>query len=169
MDLKRIGRWFFSVVVLAAISFTGSVATAWPVAEFGESGFFDIDYQVQLREAWRNINVDNENHWTSDTYLRRNRLSLLGAVNDMFGAAVQFEYYGGRSIEDLSVTNHESEFDFTVLDAYVTFTPSDAFQVRAGKTKMIMTREIQEGCFDPLYRQVPIHLWSLFDKSLELQ
>ena len=166
MDLKRIGRWFFSVVVLAAISFTGSNATAWQVAEFGESGFFDIDYQVQLREAWRNINADNENKWVSDTYLRRNRLSLLGAANDMFGAAVQFEYYGGRSIGDLDVTNHESEFNFTVLDAYVTFTPSDAFQVRAGKTKLILTREIQEGCFDPLSTDRSAFIYGPFSTNL---
>jgi hypothetical protein len=166
MDLKRIGRWFFSVVVLAAISFTGSVATAWQVAEFGESGFFDIDYQVQLREAWRNINADNENRWTSDTYLRRNRLSLLGAANDMFGAAVQFEYYGGRSIGDLDVSTHESEFEFTVLDAYVTFTPWDALQFRAGKTKLILTREIQEGCFDPLSTDRSAFIYGPFSTNL---
>jgi hypothetical protein len=148
--LKRIGRGSLFVVVFTAISFMGSIATAWQVAEFGEAGFLNIDYQVQLREAWRDINADNEKKSVTDTYLRRNRLSFLGAVNETFGGALQFEYNGSRKINDLGVADKDSDIELTVLDVYATATFSNALQFRVGKTKQVLTREIQEGCFDPL-------------------
>jgi hypothetical protein len=166
MVLKRIGRWSFFVVVFAAISFMSSLASALQVAECGESGFLDINYQVQLREAWRNIRTDSEDKAVTDTYLRRNRLSFLGAANDLFGGAVQFEFYGGRSIGDLTVSNHESKYNLTIIDAYVTFTPSNALQFRAGKTKLILTREIQEACFDPLSTDRSLFILGPFSKNL---
>jgi len=148
--LNRFSRWLLCVVAIIAIGFTGRTAAAWQVYESGDA-FLNIDYQVQLREAWRDMGSGPQgDQATWDTYLRRNRLSFLGAVNDTFGGAVQFEYNGGRKINDLSVAPHDNDLEFTLLDAYATVMVSNALQFRVGKTKQVLTREIQEGCFDPL-------------------
>jgi len=149
--LNSISRWLLCVVVIMAIGFTGRTAAAWQVYDSGDAAFLNIEYQVQLREAWRDMGSGpNGDKPTTDTYLRRDRLSFLGMFNDTFGGAVQFEYNGGRKINDLSVSPHDSDLELTLLDAYGTATVSNALQFRVGKTKQVLTREIQEGCFDPL-------------------
>lgn len=146
---------FALVMVLSCAVLLGSIpwssAYAATVAEFGESGFFNIDYQLQLRGAWRDIGSGPTGEdSTKDIYFRRNRLSFLGMVNDSLGFAVQFEYNGDQRIGDLNVIREDSDFEFKTLDAYLTFRAAEAFQIRAGRTKHIVTREVLEGCFDPL-------------------
>jgi hypothetical protein len=148
--LIRKGSWSLCVVVVA-IALLSSLALAGQVAEFGDSGFLDIDYQLQLRDAWRDTGggVTGKDD-TTNLYFRRNRLSFLGMANQTFGGAIQVEYNGLRSINDLDVSQEASPMQVTLLDAYLTAYGSDALQFRAGKTKQVMTREIQEGCYDPL-------------------
>jgi len=141
----------FLVAMVVMVVCTSREAGAYTVKEFSNGGFLNIDYQVQAREAWRGIGSGTDGtDSTQDFYLRRNRLSFLGAVNDTFGFALQLEYNGGQRIGDLSVAADDSKYEMKVLDAYLTATVSNALQIRAGKTKHILTREVQEGCFDPL-------------------
>ncbi len=141
----------FFIAGLLCLGLGSQRAQALTVAEFGDGGFLNIDYQVQLRGAWRDIGSGPAGEdSTTDVYLRRNRLSLLGAANETFAFALQYEYNGGQRIGDLSVSNEPSDYDLKFLDGYIAVTVSNAFQIRAGKTKHIITREVQEGCFDPL-------------------
>lgn len=149
--LAHFGKWVFLSAVLAVISFMSGPAMAWHVTDFGDSGFLDVNYSVQLRDAWRNIGSgDTGNDPTSNVYFRRNRLSLLGAVNETFGFVVQEDYTGLDKIEDTGVSRGESKMTYALTDAYVSATLSNAFQLRIGKTKHVLIREVQEGCFDPL-------------------
>ena len=149
--VNRIFRLLLCVVAIMAIGFMGRTAAAWQVYDSGDSAFLDIDYQVQLREVWRDMGSGSQgDQSTTDPYIRRNRLSFLGMANDTFGGAVQFEYNGGRRINALTVSSRDDTYELTLQDAYATIMVSNALQFRAGKTKQVLTREIQEGCFDPL-------------------
>ncbi len=140
----------FTAVALLWICVGSETAYAKTVAEW-DSGFLNIDYQVQARAAWRDQGTDPSQDQTSrDLYLRRNRLSFLGAATETIGYAIQFEYNGGRRIGDLSVSEQNGEYDSLILDYYLTWDPSDSLKFRVGKTKHVLTREVNEGCFDPL-------------------
>jgi len=147
---QRMVKSLFCVAVFVVVGITGRTAAAWHVYESGDAAFLDIDYQVQLREAWRNVNADNEKKSVTDFYFRRNRLSFLGMANETFGGVLQLEYFGGRRIGSLDVSKEDSKFYVNIQDAYATAVVSNALQLRAGITKQVLTREIQEGCFDPL-------------------
>ncbi len=126
-------------------------AAALEVAQFGDSGFMRIDYQLQARAGARDQGPDPtrvEN--TYDAYVRRNRLSFIGAANETFGGVVQLELNGGQRLGDLTVSDQRRRFELVLLDAYATADPVDFLRVRVGKTKQVLTREVQEGCFDPL-------------------
>ena len=54
----------------------GQHAMAYTVAEFGNGGFLDIDYQVQAREAQSSIDA-NGNNKTTNNFLSPERSSQL--------------------------------------------------------------------------------------------
>jgi hypothetical protein len=126
-------------------------AAAIEVTQFGDAGSLRVDYQIQARAGARDQGPDPtraEN--TYDAYLRRNRLSFIGAANETFGAVVQLELNGGQRIGDVTVSDQRRSFELVLLDAFATADPFDFLRVRVGKTKHVLTREVQEGCFDPL-------------------
>jgi hypothetical protein len=126
-------------------------AAALEVTRFGDEGFLRVDYQLQARAGMRDQGPDpTRSDDTTDFYLRRNRLSLIGAANEMFGAVVQLEFNGGQQLGDTRVLAEERDYEFTALDAFATVKIADYLQLRVGKTKHVLTREVQEGCFDPL-------------------
>src|SRR5512140_3135752 len=87
-------------------------AAAREVAQFGESGFFRIDYQLQARGGARDQSADPRRGGnTYDEYVRRNRLSFIGAANDTFGAVVQLELNGGQRLGDLTVSDQRRKFE----------------------------------------------------------
>jgi hypothetical protein len=163
-------------------------AEAREVLQFGDSGFLRIDYQVQARAGERDQGPLAAAKDTYDFYLRRNRLSFIGAANETFGAVVQLELNGGRRLGDTSVAEKDGGYDFLLLDAFATADLFEFLKVRAGKTKHVLTREVQEGCYDPLSidrspfmlgpfslhadekstRDVGLVLWgNAFDKTLQ--
>ncbi|HEX9050375.1 MAG TPA: selenite/tellurite reduction operon porin ExtI [Anaeromyxobacter sp.] len=126
-------------------------ARAAEVAEFWDAGFLRIDYQLQARLGERDQMADpSRSGNTYDAYVRRNRLSFIGAANETFGGVVQLEYNGGQRLGDVSVSDQRRKFELVLLDAYATADPASFLRVRVGKTKHVLTREVQEGCFDPL-------------------
>ncbi len=144
--------------VISAIVVTGLLqdgfgmheAAALEVAQFGDGGFLRIDYQLQARVGARNQGPNYADENTTDYYLRRNRLSFIGAANEKFGAVVQLELNGGQQLGDTIVQAQSRKYELVLLDAYATADFFDFLRVRAGKTKQVLTREVQEGCFDPL-------------------
>lgn len=126
-------------------------ARAREVARFGEAGFLRVDYQLQARVGQRDQGPDPAvAEDTADFYVRRNRLSLIGAADERFGAVVQLEFNGGQRLGDTAVLASERGYELVLLDAFLTVNVADAFRARLGKTKHVLTREVQEGCFDPL-------------------
>lgn len=148
-QLNRIGKWSLVVLVFMVLGFTGRTALAWHAYESGDA-FLDIDYQVQAREAQRNIDANGNSNKTNNFYLRRDRISFLGAVNENYGYALQADYVGGQKLHDTSVSTSADDYTFSVTDAYLQGDYGDAFKFRAGKTKHLLTREVSEGCFEPL-------------------
>ena len=147
--LNRIGKWLLVAIVFMALGFTGRTATALQVFESGDA-FLDIDYQVQARQAQSSIDENGNSNKTNNFYLRRDRLSFLGAANDTYQFALQLEYDGGQKINETAVSKHASDYRLTLLDAYLQGDYGEAFKFRAGRTKHLLTREVSEGCFDPL-------------------
>lgn len=163
----RATKLFMTFIVFGSIlaGFGLGVASAYTVAEFGNGGFLDINYQVQLRIARSDIGSGpNQDEATTDVYPRRNRLGFLGALNENLAFGVQFEYNGGRNINDLMVSQEASEYEFETIDAYLVYTVANSFQLRAGKTKHILTREVNEGCFNPLSLDRSVFINGPFDK-----
>jgi hypothetical protein len=146
----RAGTAAFAFVSLS-LGFGVREAAAFEVAQFGESGFFRIDYQLQARLGERNQGPElGSTETTYDAYVRRNRLSFIGAANETFSGVVQLEFNGGQRLGDVTVSNDRREFELVLLDAYGTADVASFLKVRVGKTKHVLTREVQEGCFDPL-------------------
>lgn len=141
-----------AIVSLGVILLAGAFdAAALEVARFGEAGFLRVDYQLQARVGRRDQGPDPARaESTDDFYVRRNRLSLIGAANEVFGAVVQLEYNGGQQIGDTAILPSERAYELVLLDAFLTANVADYLRVRVGKTKHVLTREVQEGCFDPL-------------------
>jgi hypothetical protein len=125
-------------------------AAAREILQFGDAGFFSIDYQLQARVGARDQGPAYADENTRDFYLRRNRLSFIGAANETFGAVVQLELNGGQQLGDTAVQAEGRKYELVLLDAYATADVFDFLRLRAGKTKHVLTREVQEGCFDPL-------------------
>ena len=127
-------------------------AAAYNVTDNGNGGFLDIDYQVQAREAFSNIGGGPTGDGSlNNFYLRRNRLSFLGNVNETYGFALEYEYNGGTRIAgNLTVQQQATDYTVIILDAYLTADYGDFLKFRVGRTKQLLTREVSEGCFDPL-------------------
>jgi hypothetical protein len=126
---------------------------AYTVAEFGNGGFLDIDYQVQARAAQSDIGPNGASgHSGVDNYLQRNRISFLGMFDQTYGYAFQVEYPGGQWIDSTHVLSREDapSYKLSALDYYLTANYADSFNIRVGRTKHVLTREVSEGCFEPL-------------------
>ena len=182
-------RRAFRVAVVLLGGLGPREAAAFEVAQFGEAGYLRADYQVQLRAGLRDQGPDpTREESTSDLYVRRNRLSLIGAADETFGAVVQLEFNGGQQLGDTAVLARQRDFELVLLDAFATVNIADFLRLRVGKTKHVLTREVQEGCFDPLSidrspfvlgpfgrtrpekttRDVGIVLWgNLYDQTLQ--
>ncbi len=153
--MKRfIAVWAFAVLLCGFVLIgAGTRAMAYPVAEWGDAGFLDIDYQVQARAAQSNIAPSGSTDKNGiDYYLWRNRLSFLGMFGQTYGYALQLEYPGGQWIDATQVVprSEAAKYKLIALDYYLTARYSDSFNIRAGRTKHVLTREVMEGCFDPL-------------------
>jgi hypothetical protein len=146
--------WIFGLLLSGVVIIGAAVnATAYTVVEYGNGGFLDIDYQVQARAARSDIGAPGTgDNSTTNYYLYRDRLSFLGMVNETFGYALQLEYVGGQTILPTQVIPREqaNDYELSALDYYVTASFADAFNIRAGREKHQLTREVNEGCFQPL-------------------
>ena len=161
-------RWAFLVTAVLAGGIGPQDAAALEVTRFGEAGFLRVDYQLQARVGTRDQGPDPAvSDDTNDFYLRRNRLSLIGAADERFGAVVQLELNGGQLLGDTRVNREDRDYEFTFLDAFATVKLADYLQARIGKTKHVLTREVQEGCFDPLSIDRSPFILGPFTKSMD--
>lgn len=120
-------------------------ALAGPVINFGENNesFLQINYALQLWAENRSYTSSTHDGSTTDTYLRRNRLTFSGQYSDLVGFYAQIEA-GGDS------RNGNDERSIYFRDAYVTFDFRDEARFIVGRFKNTFSRENLEACLEPL-------------------
>ncbi|WP_018233218.1 selenite/tellurite reduction operon porin ExtI [Thioalkalivibrio thiocyanodenitrificans] len=130
---------------LAALALAGGAAgvQAGPVIMYGDEGFLQLNYELQIWSQYRDFRSNALDGDTYDTFLRRNRITVLGQYNDYIGFYAQLEA-GNES--------RAGQDDRSVYyrDAYVTFDWSDPVRLIAGRFKSTFSRENLEACLEPL-------------------
>jgi phosphate-selective porin len=130
---------------LAALALAGGAAgvQAGPVIMYGDEGFLQLNYELQIWSQYRDFRSNALDGDTYDTFLRRNRITVLGQYNDYIGFYAQLEA-GNES--------RAGQDDRSVYyrDAYVTFDWSDPVRLIAGRFKNTFSRENLEACLEPL-------------------
>ncbi len=141
-------------IVAAAIVLSGRAALAGPTIEYGDEGWATLGIESQFRFAYRNVGGGaSGDGGVPDFQFRRNRLLLRGALDSTWGYYFQIEHLGDQRIVDypnLAVSKPPTGETIYVLDAFVSAKFFDALQFRAGRTKNVSSREVLEGCYDPL-------------------
>ncbi|EIT70890.1 selenite/tellurite reduction operon porin ExtI [Hydrocarboniphaga effusa] len=134
-----------AAVLTAACGLFAEVAQAGPVFHFGEDdqSSLQINYALQLWAENRSYTSANHEGSSTDTYLRRNRLTFFGQYNDVIGYYVQLEATGDSrgGVDDR---------DVFYRDAYLTFDFRDEVRFIAGRFKNTFSRENLEACLEPL-------------------
>ena len=137
-------RNLVGVAAAAMLSFgIAPVASAGPVIDFGEEGFLEISYALQLWTQHRSYTSANNDGDSIDTFLRRNRITFSGQYNDYIGFYAQLE-----AGNDSRAGNDDREIYYR--DAYVTLDYIDEVRFIAGRFKNTFSRENLEACLEPL-------------------
>ncbi|MCW8936114.1 MAG: selenite/tellurite reduction operon porin ExtI [Gammaproteobacteria bacterium] len=137
-------RPLFAALALA-LSGVGvqQAAIAGPSFQVGDEGYMELNYAVQMWNQSRDYTSATDNGDVNDTFLRRNRITLLGQYNDLIGFYAQLE--AGNDSKGGSDDN--SVF---YRDAYLTIDPSDSYRFILGRFKNTFSRENLEACLEPL-------------------
>ncbi len=159
----------FSVLVMFFLLYAGAqTAQAGVKIKMGKKGSLRISYFSQFYGEWRNTGsgpdgTDN----TTDFYFKRNRFNFTGMVSRKAGFVLQIEHKGPRLINDLDVADSPSS-NLSVLDAFMKFRFSKYLRMRVGLTKDPLTRENNEGCFDPLSIDRSLFVYTPFAASRDV-
>jgi len=127
----------------SVLGFAVQSAQAGPTIEFGDEGFVQVNYALQLWTQQRSYTNGNHDGSSFDTFLRRNRITLFGQKNDLVGFYAQLEA-GGDS------RGGNDERSVYYRDAYLTLDYSDATRFIIGRFKNTFSRENLEACLEPL-------------------
>lgn len=123
----------------------GAPLTSWagPTIEFGSGSSLNIGYSLQGWWEGRRQTFNGASSTTSDTYLRRNRLSFTGQYNDHVGFYAQLEAGGDGK-------GGASDRSVYWRDAYVSLDWTDELRFIVGRVKNTFSRENLEACLEPL-------------------
>jgi hypothetical protein len=139
-----------ALMMTAAPVLAAAPAEAGPSIRFGENGWLMFNYESQLYGEFRDTGSGPAGDGdTTDIYFRRNRVSLLGRVNQTYGFYWALEHQGERNITDLEVQPQPVD-RLAVLDAFINANYSSGLNFRIGLSKDPLVREHNEGCFFPL-------------------
>ncbi len=136
-------KFIKQTVAAAALVAASSASVAGPVLEFGEEGFLEINYSMQLWSQYRDFTSANHDGGGNDIFLRRNRITLMGQQSDIVGFYAQLEAGG-----DSRAGNDDKAVSYR--DAYITLDFNDATRFILGRFKNTFTRENLEACLEPL-------------------
>jgi len=134
---------FTAIGVGIALLGLGQAAYAGPTITHGEQGSLTINYELQIWSQMRDYRSDAVAGDSYDTFLRRNRITLMGQYNDYVGFYAQIE--AGNDSKD-----GQDDRPTYYRDAYLTIDWSDALRVIAGRFKNTFSRENLEACLEPL-------------------
>ena len=90
-------RQFYRRSLLSALALaltgigTHQGAVAGPSFQVGDEGYMEINYAVQIWSQYREFTSATNDGDVYDTFLRRNRITLLGQYNDYVGFYAQLE------------------------------------------------------------------------------
>jgi len=129
--------------VAALAAGLAGTAQAAPSIEFGDEGFIQFNYSLQVWAQNRSYTSSTHDGSSTDVFLRRNRITLSGQYNDLIGFYAQLE-----SGNDSKGGNDDREVYYR--DAYVTFDYSDEARFIVGRFKNTFSRENLEACLEPL-------------------
>ncbi len=140
-DLFFKGKTKLLAILLSGVGATLAVpsAQAGPTIQFGDEGSLTFTYSVQAWARQQSFSADSKGD-ENDLYLRRNRVTFSGQMNDYVGFYAQLE--GGG--------NPGSNRDVFFRDAYVTFDYKDELRFIVGEFKNTFSRENLEACLEPL-------------------
>lgn len=127
--------------VALAIASTG--AQAGPSFQVGEQGYMELNYAVQIWAQNRGYTSASDDGDVTDTFLRRNRITLNGQYNDYIGFYAQLE-----AGNDSKGGNDDRSVYYR--DAYLTLDYSDSMRFILGRFKNTFSRENLEACLEPL-------------------
>lgn len=118
-------------------------AMAGPTIPYGDEGFLTFTYALQIWTQNRDFTSPTDSGDSTDTFLRRNRLTFSGQYNDYVGYYAQLE----AGSDSKGGIDNRSVF---YRDAYLTYDHSDALRFIVGRFKNTFSRENLEACLEPL-------------------
>lgn len=121
----------------------GGSVQAGPTLQYGEQGFLQFNYSLQLWGQSRGYTSTTDDGDTNDFFLRRNRITLMGQYNDYVG------YYAQIEAGNDSKSGNDDRSTY-YRDAYLTLDYSDPIRFIAGRFKNTFSRENLEACLEPL-------------------
>jgi len=128
------------ILLLAGVS---TSAQAGPTIPFNNESYLTLSYSLQVWGQNRGYTSESDSGSTSEFFLRRNRLTFNGQVNDYVGFYAQLEAGNDGKAGDVDKGVY-------YRDAYVTLDYSDPVRFIVGRFKNTFSRENLEGCLDPL-------------------
>lgn len=159
MKSKNQANGFRTKYLAAAVAMlsmgASSLALAGPTFPVGDEGSLTLNYELQVWSQFRDYRSNDNDASGFDTFLRRNRMTMMGQYNDYVGFYAQIEAGG-----DSRYGNDDRPVYFR--DAYVTFDYSDAARIIAGRFKNTFSRENLEACFEPLTLDRSINSYTPF-------
>ena len=140
---------------LAGLFYVPSIY-AGPRIEFGEKGGYvqlDLKTQVYIENTDFGSGPNGKSDRT-DMHFQRNRLSLTGMLDEVWG--MKFQTCGNPSTTKtpagytFSQVNDSNDRDIRIIDAYVIGNFSEAVNMKLGLTKIPLSRANLDDCFAPL-------------------
>lgn len=126
-----------------ALAVSSMCAHAGPSFQVGDQGYMELNYAVQIWAQNRGYTSDTDDGDVTDTFLRRNRITLNGQYNDYVGFYAQLE-----AGNDSKGGNDDRSVYYR--DAYLTLDYRDELRFILGRYKNTFSRENLEACLEPL-------------------
>jgi len=144
-NVKKNSLVGLGLVQAGALLLTGlsTPVQAGPTIPFNNESYLTLSYSVEIWGQNRGYTASTNSASTSEFFLRRNRLTFNGQVNDYVGFFAQLEAGNDGKAGDVDKNVY-------YRDAYVTLDYTDPVRFIVGKFKNVFSRENLEGCFDPL-------------------
>jgi len=153
--MKRIVVFISVICIIAGLSVV-SPALAGPRIEFGDEGAYiqmDLKTQVYIENTDIGSGPEGKSDRT-DIHFQRNRLSLTGMLDEVWGMKFQTCGNPGTTKTPVGYTfspvNDSNDRDVRIIDAYVIGNFSEAVNMKLGLTKIPLSRANLDDCFAPL-------------------
>jgi hypothetical protein len=132
------------------------VSPAGPRVEFGEDGGY-IQFDLKLQVYVENSDIGSGPEGTdgrTDIHFQRNRLSITGMMDEVWGMKFQTCGNTGTTKSPLGYNfaqpNDWNDRDIRIIDGYVIGNFAEPVNMKLGLTKIPLSRANLDDCFAPL-------------------